>query len=439
MAFENRDPTGGLFGYTTRKLNLPELGVSEFFGGLDTSTSRESLVSGDVPSSNLSSTGTLSAFAPDYLQDSFTAAEPAGGGGGDVISDPIVYSQDVDGANIQTTETGDVLGLEDLKQTSGYLDWASSQEDPTGGAYLDYLDQLADERAQQEAEVEEIYKESSSLLDQREQALRESRPDLLQLAISPFQQAIPQIQAAAEQGRGRFQQGVTEAQQTGRGLLSDAKRLANELQQRNRQQFGGAALSSAAQAAGELLSRQTAQGFGDIRQNTATAVQNLQQGLIDFNNGIDAKLQQVNFQIQEATSQAEIKFRDALAAIDADRSILASQKTVDKINILRDYREQLRDINAQKVAYQQQVDLLKQQAQIQATQGIEEILSATQGTTGMIAGQQDMLAQSGIDTTNLMGTSQAIESPTSGLFGRLFGGREEEESLFNLPQGFNLA
>ena len=429
MAFIDReqgyDPTGGIFGTVTRKLNLPERGWSEFIGG-----EMGSLIGPDQSSQDYdpSLPAGQSKYIPQTLPDGTvdTSGDTSTGDvpTGDVSTTPGT-TVTVGDVPITYTESGDILGLEELKETQGYLDYVSSNPGATGQDYLDYLSQGG---AEQDA-INSIFDESSSLIDQGEQNLRDSKGDLLNIAGSPYDQAALDVTASGQVGEGNFEEGTAEAQGTGRNLLSSAQRLANELMQRNRQMFGGAQLSSAAQAAGELLGRESQRQFGGIREQTAKAVQSLKTGLIEYKNQISTKLDQLKLQKSEALSKAELAFRDQLYQIQLQRGELASLKASAQLDLLREFRQQVSDIEAQAREYTQTMNLMWEQAKINTQQQ----LTAVQGTTGAVGGQigdiNASLGAGGADLNAAITSSQGIEQPQqlSGLYTRR---DDQEENIF---------
>jgi len=292
----------------------------------------------------------------------------------------------------------------------------------------------ADAEAKLKAEIDGLYKESAGFLNKQQANLEASKPQMLQIAASPYEQAIPQVQASAEAGRAEYGTGMEQASLQGRSLLSDAQRLANELYQRNIQAFGGAPLSSTAAAAGELLGRETAGQMGQIRQNTAQSVQNLQQGLINFNRDVETKVQQLNLQKNEALARAEVAFRDALSQIDAQRGQLAQNKAAMKLDALRAFRSEVSNINAQERAFQQNIELMREQNRLNTQSQLDSLLSSQGEIGSYITGQQQQLGASGQSNLQSMasntqiggGGAAGIPSNVYGYIGNLFGGRKED-------------
>lgn len=343
--------------------------------------------------------------------------------------DAPVSVETVNDVDITTTESGDVLGLEDLKNTSGYLDWAEGASNPTGQGYLDWL---AGEQARTEAlqgEVDDVFASGENLLDQSEAALRASEGDLLTNATTPFDIATSQAETAAAEGSAAFGTGLSDVGQGEQTLLASARRLFDELQRRNRQQFGGSELSSAARGASELGARSLQQSLGNIQTTTQNAINTLKENLINFENGVTAKLQELDLMKNNAIAQANIAFRDALAAIDAQRAQLASNKAIAKLDALRAYRDQLFNVDLQANEFRQQIELMREQARINANQTLSQISNATNlatSSTDAITSAQ-LESGKGIAAAQSAGSRVSQEQgPPSLLTGRV---GEEEDTI----------
>lgn len=328
-----------------------------------------------------------------------------------------------------TTKTSTTSGGTSSKSSSS----KSSSSKSSSSSKAD--SQKAQEAALQQ-EVDNLYKESYGYLSKQQQALEAAKPQMLQIAASPYEQALPQVQASAEAGRAEYGQGIQSAELKGRSLLSDAQRLANELAQRNVQAFGGGALSSTAQAAGELLGRETASQLGGIRQSTAQTVQGLQQNLINFNRDVETKVQQLNLQKNEALARAEVAFRDALSQIDSQRNVLAQTKAAQKLDALRNLRAQVANINAQETQFRQNIELMREQNNLNVSNQLSQLQGLTAELPGAISQQQTGLEQAGTTATeNLVGGTQLggnyAYSPRqlSGYMGNLFGLNREQGPL----------
>lgn len=445
MAFFNTDKFNlgrrdRLFGDALRGLGLKrDFGISELFGGEKGSLERQQnrdRVSREFDKRRSDNVFGVGDFNGPFLGGGSSGGSSggggsrggsSGGGGSDIVGEKNIF-----GALIRQTKDGNILGLSDLKKTKEFREFVNKGLGKTGGDFLKFLQEGGGGQPDISGEVDKAFGESSRLLNEQEKLLRGARPDLLKRAESPFLQAINDARAAIEQGRGRFSEGVSQAQESGRGLLSDARRLADELRRRNQQMFGGSALSSAGLAAGELLGRETSRQFGNIRGDTAKSVQQLQQGLIDFNNQSEAQLQNLELQKNEALSRAELEFRDRLSEINNARNVLAQNKAAMKLDALRQFRAQVANVQAQEQAFRQNVQLLREQARI----NLQNELSAIQSGVGQAGGNiNDFLSQlgeSGIGSRNDLGISQDVTTPPS-IQGRvLFPGKDKERGVPNI-------
>lgn len=338
------DPTGGGFGQFTQ--GLPELGISEnVFGG----------ETGSIDARNQALLSPLQGPQINGSQDAFIGPQP--------IIGPV-----------QTPTGTDDSGRET------FIDPVSGEE----------RTKKTDEGAAQR-EVESLFGETSEFLNRQESALRGSEQELLGLSQAPFEQALPGLQQATQEGVAKFGQGQEQARATEQRLLADARRLGDELQRRGIQRFGGIELSSAAQASSEIGGRELQRQLGQVQQNTATTVQNLQRSMIDFENQAKAKIQELNFKKAEALQRAQLAFRDSLAAIDAQRAQLGQNKAIAKLDLLREFRDRAANIQQQSTQFAQQIELIREQSRVQAQSQIDAFSQAGQTAQSFIGGQNQAL------------------------------------------------
>jgi hypothetical protein len=268
---------------------------------------------------------------------------------------------DVNGTTLSVTDTGDVLGLSDLKSTQGYLDYY----DKYGGTGEDYLDYLKSGKAQEDALIDQYFGQGNDFLNQLEQSLKGTEQDFYSTYTSPYESQMPLINQAYQQGIGQLDSAKTGAYQTEQTALDAARNLFSELNSRNRQAFGGAGLSSVGQASGELLGRTMMQEFGDIRQNTANTVQGLVQKGIEAKNYYDAQIQSINMQKENALSQAKLAFQEKLDEINSKRFQLQQDKAAAKLEALQTFNANVQGIRNQFMQFGQQLEAMKVQADLE--------------------------------------------------------------------------
>lgn len=427
-------------------LKLPELGISEVFGGKTGSIGNNTSNNG-YGSLYTSVLPTVADYVsgPDFTTGSgynYDAGQVAGtqespttqnGGGTPTITDNF----NINGADLQTTSDGNVTGLGDLKKTQGYLDYYKKY----GGTGQDYLNWLNSGGAEQDA-INDSYDEGMSFLDQQEQSLLGNQGDFFNTFTKPFEAMFPLIQQAVDQGQAGIENAKGIANQNAQSALDAARNLFNELAQRNQGIWGSGALSSAGQAASELLAREGARQFGSIRQGATDAINQLVQKGLDLKSQAEAKLQSLELQKQQALSEAKLAFREKLDEINAKRFELGQNKAQAKLAALQDFRNTVQTIQQQAVAFGQQLQAMKVQADLNlrnalaTTQGYTS--DALQGATNVVgnfnnaaqAGQAEMAAGNSISAGG--GGGQGFGSPLAGYFGNFsLGGNDDENNPFS--------
>jgi hypothetical protein len=344
----------------------------------------------------------------------------------------ITHEFDVDGARLSVTNTGDVLGLSDLKQTQGYLDYF----DKYGGTGSDYLEYLKSGKAQEDALIDQNYSQGMDFLSKIEQALYGSQNDFYNTFTAPYEAQIPLINQAYEQGNAAINTAKSEAYQGEQSALDSARNLYNELDARNRQAFGGAGNSSVGQASGELLGRSMMQNFGQIKQNVANTVNKLVQRGLDLKNEVDAKIQSLTMQKDAALSQAKLAFQEKLDEINSQRFQLAQDKAAAKLSALQSYNANIQNIRNQFMSFGQELEAMKVKADLELRNALTAAQQYTNGV-GMNSGNDinSMFAQnqgSNLDTlsSNQFTSGFANTNPLSNIAGYYGGLSNNDDDLF---------
>jgi hypothetical protein len=258
------------------------------------------------------------------------------------------------------------------------------------------------EMERQQSEVNSIYDDIMNYIGKQRDNLNKSKGDILKLASNPYESLKPRVQASADEAVTNLQGLTTQAQAQGENALDSARRLYGELGSRNQQVFGSGALSSAGQASSELLARDQARQFGDIRTQVSAQIGDIEKQIVNVQRERDVKLNEIESQKQQAITQAELNFRDKLAQIDQMEYQTKQSKKIDKINLLREYRQEVADINKYTRELQSGVasDSALKDSELQAL--YNKLVNDFGGTVGT--------AQAGVDniSSNLDASGQEI-------------------------------
>lgn len=205
--------------------------------------------------------------------------------------------------------------------------------------------------------VNEYYGQAMGRLNTQESALRGSEQDYYNIATSPYDQQVPLINQATQQGQGAIQAQQGQAGVNEQNALAAARRLYDELTSRNRQAFGSGALGSVGQAAGEVLGRSAQSQFGTIRNTAGQTQQQLATAMRDLQDKANAQLQSLELQKGQALSQAKLWFKERLDAINALKTETSQAKSQAKLDALKEYRDYTRTLEAQATALRNQLTL----------------------------------------------------------------------------------
>lgn len=286
-------------------------------------------------------------------------------------------------------------------------------------------------------ELDSLYGGTLDFINKQRNALQDAKGNFLKTYSAPYESQVPLIEQARDQGLNAIKGGIEGIQQTGRSALDDARNLYNELSTRNQQAFGGGALSSAGQASSEILNREQMRQTGDIRQGITTQVARLEQQGRDLEQETNAKLQSIEQRKQAALAQAEIEFMNRMQEINRMEAETRQNKSLAKLDFLREFRSRVADTQAQARAFQQQVALMHEQARINLANEYNATLASSQQAYDLSTGAMgEMGNTAGTAMDDLYGNN-ALSSgqeqsyyPTQGLSGSIKSQGDRVEDIY---------
>jgi hypothetical protein len=232
-------------------------------------------------------------------------------------------------------------GINTVDGTSGVPVYPSNTGGGSGSGSEDqYQDDINNK-------IDEYYGQAMGRLDSQRSDLKGSEQDYYNIATSPYDQQVPLINQAAQQGQGTITEQRGQAGTQEQNALAAARRLYDELTSRNRQAFGSGALGSVGQAAGEVLGRSAQQQFGTIRNTAGETQQSLMTAARNLEQQTQAQLQSLELQKGQALSQAKLWFKERLDAINALREETSLAKSQAKLDALKEYRDYARTLESQ--------------------------------------------------------------------------------------------
>lgn len=231
-------------------------------------------------------------------------------------------------------------------------------------------------------QIENAYKQQTEFLTQQEAGLQAQLPEYLKTVASPFEQQTPLLQQQLSEQQA---QGLTEQEKLKnleQQALANVRRGAEEQSMRTVQQFGGVGGSSAAQAASELIGREALRQQGAARTQTVQGIQNVQDQLRAIQSEYNANVSKLQLQKEQALSQARISFQQQIDNIRKEKALAGVTKAQQTISALQDFAARRRAIEDQVTQQQTNLNLLREQAAINAQNiRLQASLTPQQGAT----------------------------------------------------------
>lgn len=215
-------------------------------------------------------------------------------------------------------------------------------------------------------EIQNAYNAQLNFLTAQEKALQGQFPGQLEQLGAQYEALRPELQAQlqAQQEAGTIaQEDIRAAEQAN---IAAIRRGAEEQGIRAVQQFGGVGGSSAAQAAGELLAREQLRSQGAARMQAAQNIQSVQQQLRTIQAEYDSNVNKLNLEKERALQTARNEFNRQLESIRKSRMEAGVTKASQTISALQSFADRRRTIEDQATTLQNNLTLLKSQAENQA-------------------------------------------------------------------------
>lgn len=214
------------------------------------------------------------------------------------------------------------------------------------------------------AAINGLYSDSERYLNEQYKNAIAGEQDYYKTFTTPYETQLPELQATLTNEAGQRDMAINSAKQTEQTALSEARRLYNELLQRNNQQFGGVGGSSAGQASGEIAARELQRNSGSIQRQTTDQINSLNKQYSDFENTVNSQIRELNLQKDLALAQAKEAFRQRLDQINSAKAELGVNKANAKLNLMQQFRQRVQQINDTVSSQQFQLEAQRQSAQL---------------------------------------------------------------------------
>jgi len=300
---------------------------------------------------------------------------------------------------------------------------ALSVPKPTG--FDDLSNMLNDNTNQQMGEIDSLYSSLQDRFNQAESSLGGQKQSALDAAKAQWEAQQAQLGTGRDQSLNRLteQEGMVDART--QDALSRARQLYNEQLMGFNQRFGST--SSAGEASRALLGRESQRQFGDIRQEQASTLNQLQTRKNEVEQEFQSGLMQLQAAKQQAETDIRARFQQALDQINNARTSSAAEKANRKMDALQDLRNAMFNLKVEEMNAQQQL-------QQQAAASSQALQQAMAQFGGAVTGGEQALSQFDPNFTGLQQPTQR-QTTSAQLTGSM--ARPEDELTGQIIPGAN--
>lgn len=273
-------------------------------------------------------------------------------------------------------------------------------------------------------EINRMYDPIMSHLSSAESRLRGELPGALSRVEDQFGTAKQTLDTGKTQTSRQISESEEQARARTQAAQDAARRLFQELNIGAQQRFGGS--SSAGEAWSELANREMMRNMGDINMQANETFRTIARQKVELEENHNNALMQLEQQKRDAIANIEKEFNDRIQDINRMRAESESAKSQMRVDALRDYRNQIMQIQLDELNYRRQIDAQAKSAQLQLDTALAEFQQAGgmagTATSNLMAGTT-MNPQTGL-------TPLFSNTATSQMIGQMTG---RDDELF--PQG----
>lgn len=273
-------------------------------------------------------------------------------------------------------------------------------------------------------EINRMYDPIMSHLSSAESRLRSELPGALSRIEDQFGTAKQTLDTGKTQTSRQIGESEEQARARTQAAQDAARRLFQELNIGAQQRFGGS--SSAGEAWSELANREMMRNMGDINMQANETFRTIARQKVELEENHNNALMQLEQQKRDAIANIEKEFNDRIQDINRMRAESESAKSQMRVDALRDYRNQIMQIQLDELNYRRQIDAQAKSAQLQLDTALAEFQQAGgmagTATSNLMAGTT-MNPQTGL-------TPLFSNTATSQMIGQMTG---RDDELF--PQG----
>lgn len=246
-----------------------------------------------------------------------------------------------------------------------------------------YQDSLNQQKYEQDinSQIDATYAPTMDYLNQNVNYVGQAKTAAEQQAAADLAANQGILGTNKEQTLGQLSTQARGVQTQKEDALAQARRLFSELQRGNIQRFGGA--TSAGQAASEIQGAEAQRQFGQTGRQANEAFQKIEQAKAEVETQYKTGLLQLQQSHQAGLAKIQNDFTNAIMQINNQRAATEQQKGQAKLAALQNLRQEALQLQSQATQFQQQLDLMREQANLNIQQYAKTTGAA--GTTGASA------------------------------------------------------
>lgn len=252
-----------------------------------------------------------------------------------------------------TTPTGP--SDSELQQLSK-MDRNPSQE----SRYRELMAQQGQGQPDIQSQIDALYNPSFQYLTEAENTLNAQYPDVQKSIQGQFDVNTQMLNDQNTSGLSTLDRNATSAGYRKEDALTAARRLYDELRRGYQQRFGGS--TSAGEAASELSSVEQQRQMGLTQRSYSDTMAQIDTQKYDLDRGYSTAKTKLKYDTDSAFSQAKSDFQNKLLSISQSRSQIASAKAQASLSALQTLRNEVFQINSQKIQFEQTLELQRSQA-----------------------------------------------------------------------------
>jgi len=212
-------------------------------------------------------------------------------------------------------------------------------------------------------DINSMYSGGDAFLTERESALRTALNEFNKLIEGDYALNLQKGTQAKESSKSTLASNKIKAQETKQSALNAARQLYTQLEQSARQRFGG---SGAGKAALAILGQEQQRQGGQIQRDYQSTAANIDQKMYEVDTQYNTLVQELDLAKQKAIYDSNQSFQNQLTTISENRMLNEQAKQKAIMEIMLKFRDDQNAIVAANEEYKRNLDLMKQQAMLQA-------------------------------------------------------------------------